>query len=122
MGTGARGEETFKAGSREVTVLFTNRALAGAEKRLNKGIIGIAQGLIQGTTGISEVAVLLQVGMEASRVDTKTGGNQISLDQAYAVLDEAGFAAVAEPVMKAVAAVLGYTGEDKPENGSGPNV
>jgi len=57
------------------------------------------------------VAILLQVGMEAARVDAKAGGNQVSLDQAYAVLDQAGFAAAASPVMEAVAAVLGYAGE-----------
>jgi hypothetical protein len=108
----ARGERTFKSGSREVTVLFTNRALAGAEKRLGKGIIGIADGLLSGASGMAEIAVLLQVGMEAARVDARQGGQQISLEKAYDVLDEVGFAAVAQPVMEAVAAVLSYAPVD----------
>lgn len=109
---GARGERTFRVGNRDITVLFTNRALAGAERRLEKGIIGIADGLLSGVSGMTEMAVLLQVGMEAARVDARAGGNQISLDRAYEVLDEAGFSAVAVPVMEAVAAVLAYKPED----------
>lgn len=118
--SGARGERTFKAGTREVVVLFTNRALAGAEKRLNKGIIGLAQGFVDGTSGLTELAVLLQTGMEAARVDARLGGNQVGLDDAYKVLDEAGMANVAKPVLEAVAAVLNYGGEPSP-NGHDPN-
>lgn len=124
----ARGESTFRANGREVTVLFTNRALAGAEQRLKKGIIGISQGLLNGETGLTEIAVLLQVGMEAARVDARAGGRQVSLDDAYKVLDDAGFAAVAAPVLMAVAEVLSYAaGEDAIEgqaggDGSDPNV
>lgn len=124
----ARGESTFRANGREVTVLFTNRALAGAEQRLKKGIIGISQGLLNGETGLTEIAVLLQVGMEAARVDARAGGRQVSLDDAYKVLDDAGFAAVAAPVLMAVAEVLSYAaGEDAIEgqagtDGTDPNV
>lgn len=123
-GPGARGEVTFKAGDREVTVLFTNRALAGAEKRLGKGIVGVAQGLINGESGMADVAILLQVGMEAHRADAKLGGNQISESQAFAVLDQAGFGEVAKSVMEAVASVLGYQaeGETAEEPAPGPNV
>ncbi len=125
-GPGARGEQTFKAGEREVTVLFTNRALAGAEKRLGKGIVGVAQGLINGESGLSDVAILLQVGMEAHRADAKLGGSQISESQAFAVLDQAGFGEVAKAVMEAVAAVLGYSpadeGKAEEETAPGPNV
>lgn len=107
----ARGERTFSAGSKEVTVLFTNRALATVEARLKKGIIGVAEGLVSGASGIADVAVLLQAGMEAHRIDAKLGGRSVSMDDAYKVLDKAGFAAVASPVMEAVAAVIGYKGE-----------
>lgn len=122
-GLGARGERTFKAGDREVTILFTNRALAGAEKRLGKGIVGVAQGLVNGASGIGDIAALLQVGMEAHRADIKAGGNQISEAQAYAALDQAGFATVAEAVMEAVAAVLSYSSdaETAEETDPGPN-
>lgn len=116
---GARGESTFRANGREVTVLFTNRALAGAEQRLKKGIIGISQGLLSGETGLTEIAVLLQVGMEAARVDARAGGRQVSLDDAYKVLDDAGFAAVAAPVLMAVADVLSFAAGDDAIEGQG---
>lgn len=124
-GSGARGERTFQVGGRTVTVLYTNRALAGAEKRLGKGIIGVAEGLLSGVSGMTEIAVLLQVGMEAARVDTKLGGSQISLDAAFEVLDKAGFGSVAAPVMEAIADVLSYKVDETNviENGdSDPNV
>lgn len=108
---GARGERTFQAGERTVTVLFTNRALVGAEKRLGKGVIGVAEGLLSGATGLSEVAVLLHVGMEAARLDARAGGRQVSMDEAYEVLDAGGFGTVAAEVLKAVSAVLSYTAE-----------
>lgn len=121
----ARGERTFQAAGRDVIVLFTNRALAGAEKRLGKGIIGIANGFMAGESGMAEMAVLLQVGMEAARVDARAGGRPVSLDDAYAVMDEVGFAVVAVPVMEAVAAVLSYTPDrvnsETPAEESAPN-
>lgn len=110
----ARGERSFRAGAREVTVLFTNRALANAEQRLEKGIVGIAQGLMSGASGLTEIAVLLHVGMEAARIDGKLGGQSVSLNDAYKVLDDAGFTAVAGPVMEAVADVLSYTADEPP--------
>jgi len=115
---GARGEATFVVDGREVTVLFTNRALAGVERRLNKGIIGIADGLLSGASGMTEIAALLQAGMEAARIDAKRGGRSVSMEDAYDVLDRAGFAAVAAPVMEAVAAVLAYA---PGENGHEPD-
>lgn len=121
MATGARGERTFRANGREVTVLFTNRALAGAERRLGKGIVGVAQGLLDGASGLTEVAILLQTGMEASRIDSKVGGRSVTMDEAYQVLDQAGFGAVSGAVMEAVAAVLGYSGEAASDAEPDPN-
>lgn len=109
---GARGERTFQAGPNQVTVLFTNRALANAEKRLGKGIIAIAQGLVSGQTELGDIVVLLHVGMEAARVDSRSTGRSISMDDAYRVIDDAGFAAVAGPVLESVAEVLGYSADD----------
>lgn len=110
---GARGERTFRAGGRDVTVLFTNRALANSEKRLGRGIVAVAQGMGDGSSGITEIAVLLHVGMEAARLDRRDRGRPYSMDDAYKVLDRAGFAAVASPVMEAVAAVLGYAADEE---------
>jgi hypothetical protein len=108
---GARGEGTISANGTEVHVLFTNRALATAQQSLGRGIVAVAQGFSDGSSGIIEVATLLQVGMEAARRDSRAGGRPVRLDDAYDVMDEVGFAGVASVVMEAVAAVLGYSGD-----------
>jgi hypothetical protein len=107
----ARGERTIQVGKNEVRVLFTNRAVAEAEKTLGKGILGVLQGFSDGRSGISDVAILLQCGMEAARTDAREGGKRVQLSDAYAVLDEVGFGQVTGPVMEAVAAVLSYDGQ-----------
>lgn len=120
---GARGERTIKLpGKREVTVLYTNRALAGAEKRLGKGVLGILQGFEEGSSGLTELAVLLHVGMEAARIDQRSASRSVSLDDAYQVLDEVGFAGVAGPVMEAIADVVGYAGDGDEDAPPDPNV
>ena len=105
---GARGEATIQIGDREVQVLFTNRALAEVEQRLNRSILDVAQGMANGTTGISETVVLLRAGMEAARRDAREPGPAVALNTAYDVMDGAGFGPVAEAVMDAVGAVLSY--------------
>lgn len=105
---GARGEATIQAGDREVRVLFTNRAIAEAEEACGKSIIEVSQGYADGKSGIRELAALLRAGMEGARRDERTGGRPISMQETYEVLDDAGFAAAAETVMMAVAAVLSY--------------
>jgi hypothetical protein len=121
----ARSEGTIQANGAdgrptEVTVLFTNRALAEAEAAIGRGIIGVAQGFRDGRSGVGDVAQLLRAGMEAARRDQRRGGRVVTLLDAYRVLDEAGFTAVAEVVMTAVAEVLGYSGE-KAEEEADPN-
>lgn len=115
----ARGEGTIQAGERVVQVLFTNRALAEAEKELGRGIIGVVQTFVE-SGGIADVAALLRAGMEGARRDQRQGGRPVTILDAYEVLDEAGFGAVADVVMTAVAAVLGYgSGDDAGEDGEG---
>jgi len=109
---GARGETTLQAGDREIRLLFTNRALAEVEGALDKSIIGIAQGFSAGTSGVTELAHLLRAGMDAARRDARAGGRPIAINEAYAVLDEVGFAAAAQTVFLAIGAVLSYDGED----------
>lgn len=117
----ARGEQTIQAGDREVPLLFTNRALAGAEKELGKGIVAVLQNFEDGAS-VSDVAILLRHGMEAARRDARTGGRPVSMLDAYDVLDEAGFAATMMAVVEGVAAVLQYDPEDVAgQNGQGPN-
>jgi len=116
---GARGEATIQAGEREVHILFTNRALADAEAQIGKSIIGIAQGFAEGTTGVGDIAHLLRAGMEAARRDARAGGKVVTLNDAFQVLDEAGFTAVSVAVMEAVSAVLSFTGDEVPNAGAG---
>ena len=105
---GARGEGTIQAGEREVPVLFTNRAIAKAETALGCSILKVANGFADGQSGIRDVAILLCTGMEAARRDARAGGRAITPDDAYEVLDEAGFSVVAEIVMLAISDVLAY--------------
>ena len=117
----ARGEGVIQAGDREVQVLFTNRALAEAEDAMGKGIIGVADGFSSGQTGIRDVAYLLRAGMEAARREARDGRRPITMVDAYAVLDDAGFSAVTMVVMTAVADVLGYSANGENEEAVDPN-
>ena len=118
--SGARGEVTLRAGERDVHILFTNRALAEAEQRLNRSILGVAQGLTDGTTGLGETVVLLRAGMEAARRDAGERGPAVALETAYNVMDAAGFGPVAAAVMEAVGAVLSWgTSDDDQGEGEG---
>lgn len=118
MAAGARGEMTLNAGDRVVRILFTNRALADVEAKLGKGILAIANGLVDGTTGLVETAHLLRAGMEAARRDAGEPGPAVALNTAFDVMDAAGFGPVSTAVMEAVAAVLSYgqSGEDSDPN------
>ena len=115
---GARGEVTIQLADREVTVLFTNRALGGVEQKIGRSILALAQGLADGGTGIGEVVILLQAGMEAARRDAREPGPAVALNTAYDVMDEAGFGQVAAAVMEAIGAVLtwGTSSEDEDPN------
>lgn len=105
---GARGEAELQGENRTIRVLFTNRALAEAEQALGKSIIGVAQGYAEGESGITELAQLMRVGMEAARRDAREAGRAITLNEAYDALDEIGFGPAAAAVFNAIAAVLGY--------------
>lgn len=110
MSTGARGERVIETEDGEVRVLFTNRALANAETQLNRGVFEVLADLQSGGR-IGDVAVLLQAGMEAARRDAREGGKPVSVAQAYAVLDEVGYATAVIAVVEAVAEVVSYTRE-----------
>lgn len=119
---GARGEGTIvhEDGS-ETHVLYTNRALADIESHTDQSVIAIADGFASGASGIREMAQVLRAGMEAHRRDARAGGRAVTLNDAYDVLDEVGFAAVAEVTMEAVAAVLSY-GVDEEDLDVDPNL
>lgn len=120
---GARGEATIRPVGREVPVLFTNRALMTVEAELGKGIFEVLSSVRENKIAITDLMALLQAGMEAARMDAKAGGRRVSRDDAIALFDEVGLAAVVGPVMTAVAAVLAYSDEEPAgtiEGQSGP--
>lgn len=113
---GARGEAVIEMDDREVTVLYTNRALATAERGCGKSILNIVDGYESYGSGVTEMAHLLRAGMDASRQDQRLGGRSVSLQDAFDVMDEAGFTRVATAIMVAVADVLSYGAEDEAED------
>jgi len=114
MVRGARGEFVLQAGERKVQILFTNRALASAEKAMDKPILGVLQNFGQGS--VQDLALMLQAGMEAARRDARESGRVITLNEAYEVMDEAGFSATAAAVFSAIGEVLSYGQEDQDPN------
>lgn len=100
------GYATIVTPDREIPMLFTNRAIANAEKIMNKGILGVLSGFQDGGSGVFEVAVLLQAGMEAARVDGRLSGSRTTLNHAYKILDDVGFTFVASKVFEAVGEVI----------------
>lgn len=108
---GARGEGIIQANGREVHVLFNNRALAGAEKELGKGIIDLFSSFQTGGS-VNDIAVLLRHGMDAARRDLRLGGRPVSMLDVYSIMDDVGFTEVATVVIEGVSVVLGYSDED----------
>ncbi len=120
MATGARGESTIQVGDREIKVLFTNRALADAERAIGKTTLQLARGMQQDELGIGDMVILLRVGMEAARKDAREPGPSISMNAAFDVMDTAGFMAVSVAAMEAVAAVLTFGGDGVPDESPNP--
>lgn len=101
----------------EITVLFTNRALAEAETALNKSVLQLARQAADGGIGIGDIAQLLAVGMEYARRDAGIPGPRLNLSDAYRVLDAVGFVAAAQAVLESLAAVLSYQADNPPAAG-----
>jgi len=112
--SGARGDAILQVGEREVRILFTNRALANAERQIGKSVIAVAHGFARGDTGIGDMAALLAAGMEAARQDARTGGRATTLNDAYGIMDTVGFERATQAVMEAISSVLSYKGDDGP--------
>ncbi len=110
---GARGDAVIQVGEGEVRILFTNRALANAERQIGKSVIALAQGFARGDTGIGDVAQLLSAGMEAARQDARTGGRATTLNDAYGIMDAVGFERATQAVMEAISSVLSYKGDEE---------
>lgn len=125
MATGARGEAIIETDDREVRVLFTNRAMAEAEKRLgdSKTIYNvIALGVEAGGAGVGDLAIVLAAGMQAARRDSRASSRPPSLRDAYALMDEVGTNVVFLIVQQAILEVVMYDrAVPTPEEDEGPN-
>lgn len=112
---GARGEGVIRVFEREVRVLFTNRALARAEIAMGRTVLELLREAGSDGFGMNDVAQLLQVGMEAAARDAgeKT---VVTLDQAFEVMDEAGYIETMRVVIEGLSAVMQFGGErgDRP--------
>ncbi len=106
--TGARGERILEAGGQHYTVLFTNRALAEVERALDQPIIGVLASASDQKLSIGELAKMLQIGIEHGRRDAQATGPQLTINDAWAIMDELGFAQVTPVVFGAIADVLSY--------------
>lgn len=104
------GQSTIVTPDREIPILYTNKALANAERLMDKGILGVLSGFQEGGSGILEVAILLQAGMEAARIADRLGGPRTTINQAYKILDDVGFTAVAAKVFEAIGEVISRDG------------
>lgn len=112
MPQGARGESIVTVGEREYRILFTNRALAEAEKAIGKSTVSIARDAQQLDVSFADLAVLLRSGLEAARRDAGNQGRAVLPTDAFDLLDAAGFTKCLVAVMEALATVLAYDPDD----------
>lgn len=110
--SGARGEARLQSGEQEITILFTNRALAEVEQQTGKSVLQLAQAASGDALGMGTVAQLLAAGMEYARRDARTPGPRVTLKDAYEVLDQLGFVRATVAVCEALGAVLSYGADE----------
>jgi len=120
----ARGENVIHVKGREVYLLFTTRTMLNAEHQLGKSSSEIMRDFVSNKIGYTELVALLRYGMEAARMDARSGGRPVSNNDAIDIIDEVGFITALNPVMEAVAALISYiSGEEDAavEDGTDPN-
>lgn len=118
---GARNEAIVRAGEREYRLVFTNRALAEAEKTAGVSILALIDGFTDNSSGINGLAHLMRAGLEAARRDARDGGRPYTLNQAFEILDKAGFTPVLTLVLEAISEVLSYDGANAADGDEDPN-
>jgi hypothetical protein len=123
VSAGARGEAYLVVDGDQRPILFTNRALADAERLTGKTVLQLMRGVQNNEISMSDVVQILLVGMEHARRETRTGGPAYSIRDAWAVMDACGFGTVTARVMEAVSAVMAYEGgkaaDESPPLGTG---
>jgi len=110
-GTGARGEASLQAGDESYPILFTNRAIFRAERVIGKPVLQITSALSEQTLSMGDLVRMLLIGLEEGRRDARDGKRPYALNDAWDVLDAAGFRAVLVAVFDALAQVLSYSQE-----------
>ncbi len=108
MPTGARGEGILELDGEQYAVLFTNRALADAERATGKTVLQLMASAQANLMGMGDLVHLLAVGLEYARREHRHAGGGTSANDAWRLLDNLGFAAVAVVVYEALAAVMSY--------------
>ena len=107
----------------EYRALYTTQALADAEIRMGKSVSEALGGFVTGKSGVREVALLLQSGLEADRRATGSGKTPVSFNRACEVLDMVGLTPAAKAIGDAITAVLqhGETPEEDLQAEDDPN-
>ena len=111
--TGARGDAVVIVDGTAYPILFTNRALAQAEKAIGKPMLQLLQALEQSTLGIADTAQLLAIGIEFGRRDAQSGPKMLTVDDAWRIMDAVGFTEVAKLTLVAIADVLSFSQEQE---------
>ncbi len=114
MSTGARGEATIQVGDDAHAILFTNRAVAEVERALDKSALQIIRN--GNDLSMNDAALLLRIGLEYGRRDRRDNHRAYTVEDAFAILDEAGFMAVARAILEGLSAVLTYGSGERTDN------
>lgn len=120
MTTGARGEGYLELEGESYVVLFTNRALADAERATGKTVMQLMAAAQGNAIGMGDVAHLLAVGLEYARREHRNRTGGYTANDAWRLLDQLGFATVAAVVLEALAAVMSYRPGPGKEDASPP--
>jgi hypothetical protein len=123
VSAGARGESYLVVDGDQRLILFTNRALADAERLTGKTVLQLMRGVQNNELSMTDSVQMLLVGMEHARRDSRVAGRAYTIADAWAVMDACGFGSVAAAVMEAIAAVMSYDGgkqsDESPPLGTG---
>ena len=109
MTQGARGEGYIDEENQQYPVLFTNRALAEAERALDQTILELMQNATR--LGINAMATLLKIGLEEARKERRDNHAAYTVPDAIRIMDEFGYGRVTTVVAGAMAAVVTYSKE-----------
>ena len=121
--SGARGEAYLLVDGEQRPILYTNRALADAERLTGKTTLQLMRGVQSNELSISDVAQMLLVGMEHARRESRAGGRAYTIADAWAVMDACGIGPCVTAIFEAITAVMSYDGgkqsDESPPLGTG---